>query len=312
MTPKKIESDLQAAFLSAYNIKNKSISFPENISVYNEDNNTYRLHIKSDYTSKNMQTNENAIDSWALILNRWLGKNIILDWDFPKNICDLHYQRFLYRINEFERYFNPLISLSQNAKNNLNDLRINENEEYYTNSPSKTNRNKPVKIPLKSEDDYEVFFLQNSQLFNSVLQGATKKHSFFRQLPVGLFKKEVFIPNAIFTHKKSAIDLISWDKDNLFIYELKKPNNKSIGIISELFFYTRFMSAVIKKQFLLPKKSNLQFSNIKSIKSYMLVKKDNIHPLIDKELLNFLNTKDLFFGVIFYEFNNNECSLTEL
>lgn len=312
ITTKKLNLELQKSYHRSTNKTNKSISFPGNIKVYDIGRDTLLVEIDESQVIKNMQENENSIDGWGLVLNRWLNKKIVLHWSVPKNIANLHYQRFLFRIKCFIKFFSPNISLSEEAILNLNDLRLSDNEIFHTNESTGTKRNLITKSILTTEHDYELFFYNNNNIFQTILNTTTSTHKFFRQFPIGLFKHKKATKNAVFTHKKSAIDLISCDTESLNIYELKKPKNKSIGIISELFFYTIFMMNIVDGKFVLPKGSSFNFSDIKRISSFMLVEQNDLHPLIDIELINIIKSKELNFGVIFYEIEGDNCVLTTM
>lgn len=69
------------------------------------------------------------------------------------------------------------------------------------------------------------------------------------------------------------------------------------------------MEYIIKSRFKLFNQELFDFTSINTVKAFMLLAKDKCHPLIDKILLNKLNTDKVEYGVIFYSFNGKECHL---
>lgn len=139
-------------------------------------------------------------------------------------------------------------------------------------------------------------------------QGATfcKKYGgkLYRQLPVCLFEGDKPInAKAIFTGKKSAIDLWSCNNRELNVFELKY-NNKMMGIITELFFYTNYMrdmfcrGKAINFKCQLPKENEPrgygQFAkaSFTKVNGYMLYDKGKLHQAITNEVIDLMNKAD--------------------
>ena len=79
-----------------------------------------------------------------------------------------------------------------------------------------------------------------------ILECATATHleNIFNQLPNGLFDSEIVESNRVFT--SGACDIWGLDADGYFcIFELKKKDNKPLGILSELFFYAAYAHEVL-------------------------------------------------------------------
>ncbi len=116
-----------------------------------------------------------------------------------------------------------------------------------------------------------------------------------RQLPVGVFHREIKAKNEVFPRRKSAVDIwgISKDHKTLNIFELKDSKNMKVGVISEIFFYVLLMEEIQKGTLKFGKtsKSRLKPENeipiTNKIKAYILAPR--LHPLIDKEILQMFN-----------------------
>ena len=123
-----------------------------------------------------------------------------------------------------------------------------------------------------------------------------------RQLPVGLFKDKKSVENSIFTGKKSAIDFWLLDGNEFNIYELK-ANNKMVGILTVIFFYSNYMRDVYWQnsletkqnvEILNPQKTDRSYNklcdgikNITKITGWILA--DEFHPLITEDVINIMN-----------------------
>jgi hypothetical protein len=65
----------------------------------------------------------------------------------------------------------------------------------------------------------------------------------FNQLPTGVFIDKIAAGNAVFSRGASAIDMWGVDKneETLHLIELKRGDNKGLGVIGETLFYTALM-----------------------------------------------------------------------
>src|ERR1035437_4638333 len=65
-------------------------------------NNDVEIHLSAAGLCLNMQSHESAFEGWALVLKVW-GKfdQVTLCWEKPEMIENGHYQRFLFRVQQF-------------------------------------------------------------------------------------------------------------------------------------------------------------------------------------------------------------------
>lgn len=210
--------------------------------------NNVTIHLSEDIVCCNMQVDASAFEGWALVLYHWGSfERVILSWNKPCDILNVHYQRFLFRIANFQKYNASWFSVSSGCVDYANDLKIQEDGIYLLNSPSKARHlQKPLSGYSEALLEYR-FVVDDLCLPLKALTGAKFLN---RQLPVGVFSEKVARHNEIFTRNKSAIDL--WginDTDDLLIFELKAMENNKIGIVSELFFYVCVVQWLIKGNF---------------------------------------------------------------
>ena len=239
-----------------------------------------------------MQTNGSAFEAWALALHVWLKTRIRLEWDIPKNLSprsegELHYQRFLYRMWRFH----DLFGRSEHPGGWLNVPDIDEAGHCrafkfvpsYINVPGE--RSKPLvtatsKREARAEAAFLDFFRQVGAPFN-----LTESE---RQIPVGLFEKKVPTGReAIFTGRKSAIDLMGVREDEVSVFELKAGANQSLGKLSELLFYVHLLRDAVgpgaRFKFAgtgQPYHIERWLEGCKSMKAILLVENDYFHPLL--------------------------------
>lgn len=276
---------------------NYRIKFPKNIGFEIEDKSLY-IKLLSSELVKNMQTDAAAFEAWALVLKCYLPKlihNVVIDWDpvYPKALKNgnasaekLHYNRFKYRLSKFLETY-PWTSIKEGLI--LDSIPGN----LICNCPKDEAADNDNRTTKDDEYDMECRYVKEN----------IANYDFINhQLPVGLFVNEVSSKdnNAYTTGKKGAIDIWAIKDATLYLFELKKNDNKKVGIISELMFYTNVISGIIKYEIKYadgPVKDNYRGFNdlytaiyekkIKEIRAIMLA--DSIHPLIKDGLIEFLN-----------------------
>lgn len=253
--------------------------------------NDAEMWILNDAVGKNMQEDKASFEGWALVLKRW-GKfdRVILGWDRPQYDPSMpesaHYQRFLFRVKSFLLDFKLWFSVSPKCQTLLNDLKIDDVNNYYLSPPY----NERANANLRGKEailEYQYSLGKWSELLRKI----TNADYLNRQLPVGVFYKPVSNKTKILPKNKSAIDIWGISKKNeLLIFELKADGNNKVGIITELYFYCCVMQSVRKGQFLYEKYDILNLSRISKtnkIIGYFLAPK--LHPLIDKALVDIIN-----------------------
>lgn len=275
----------------------------------------------------NMQANEAAFEGWALIIYTFFAKKrglkiqLALKEEALQEIQDYlemgkylglrgHYYRFLYRALKFSEQYSwfelekQLGDIVTSYENYLKSGRIFKNN--YPNGEKK-----PSTVWREDENHIEDLFSDIS--WQESIEGKKLCEKFgkpiFRQLPVGLFAEEKRTENAVFTGKKSAIDLWTCNDSSITIFELKWKN-KMLGIITELFFYCNYMRDMygagesISKYNFVSRKFDVRrirnrekyrgYYNICSrkfnkINGYMLYDKGNLHQAITKKVLEEMN-----------------------
>ncbi len=232
---------------------NSSIKFPSGI-ISTITGKTVQLLLTPDTILSNMQTDGSAFEGWALVIKRWTDyEKVILKWGKPENIDNQHYQRFLFRVIHFVKLFPLWVVVHDDCKVFILDSKIVQGWTYFVNVPT-INRTKPDPTTLKGESQLEALFL-----VDPTLKKITSAFTIDRQLPVGVFSTyPISTKYQIFTGKKSAIDL--WGltyEDKLLLFELKDHTNKSVGIVSELLFYSNIMRLLQNDIFTYPPTNQL-------------------------------------------------------
>jgi len=276
---------IKIAFNAEVGIPN-NIRLPRDIEFVISGNNV-EMKLLSDAAESNMQEDKAAFEGWALALKRYAKfDNVVLSWQRKrfdkKDNRNGHYQRFLFRVDNFSWDFKSWFSVKPSCLPYLKNLAIDDASTYYLNHPSK---DRSITIPQQKEGILE--FKYTFREWAKDLKDKTNAAFLDRQLPVGVFKKKVKEDNSIFTRGKSAIDIWGISKNNdLLLFELKADGNNKIGIITELYFYCCVMQRVQKGQFKYEKNDvpNLdKIEKTKKINAYFFA--PELHPLIDKRLV---------------------------
>lgn len=223
------------------------IGLPRDID-FSLQNGTLRVNILK--PAHNMQTNGSAFEGWIMPLKAGLPDkitNVVLDYisppDLPpqrygnEQIC--HYNRFLYRINNFMRLFPDWFSLEDSKSNEVSEFVRWLKQKRCILNHSLHDRISAIKTDRK-ERQIESWFAFEDGKERICEQWQIDQNNLFNQLPIGLFYKEISAKNAIFPRGAGAIDLWGVGKNGttLHIIELKCGDNINMGVISEVLFYT--------------------------------------------------------------------------
>lgn len=296
MTATNSNAVLAKQLRDAYNTTGRrKIGLPRSIK-FMIDGRTVQMYLDSSCVEANMQENRASFEGWALALKRWLPEHLSqveLSWDHLGDLSDPHYQRFLYRVKGFLELFKDWFKIAAANIHELSKLKTEEaGHVFYLNVASKPRTTDPIGQvdsligAMKSEHKLECFIVEHQKELCTLLD----IDKLDRQLPVGVFKDCVSRDPAhkIFTRGHSAIDI--WGVDNktktLFLFELKKHRNESLGILSELFFYSYVMADIQTGRFKF-RTTNIEIEQTDSIKAYILAPK--WHPLIDAVMLAMVN-----------------------
>lgn len=282
----------------------QSIGLPSRIEFkYDKDTKTVHMVMGKGIT-KNMQDNEAAFEGWALAIKANLEEivdKVVLSWNIDdepkvnKSIAWRHFNRFIYRVDTFERIYGSWFSVVN--KNSVWEERVKEYgwEQLILNEMGDRKEvfKEIDKYAVESEHDIEQVFVKHK---GKVLKKAIKDQfqielgDVGNQYPVGVFNNKVNKENAIFTGGKSAIDLYANGKDGSFnIFELKAEGNHMVGIVSELFFYSSLIRDVIKKNNNF-KTEKSELGNCEHVNAFFLVRR--LHPLITDKVMLMLNLPD--------------------
>jgi hypothetical protein len=212
----------------------RSILLPDHeLFQMSGDKEILHVYMKSGAVLRNMQENVASFEGWILALKAWgcIGK-AVLDWQEPMDKTDGNYQRFLYRVDRFRNLF-PWFSVVR--ENLLNDSKLLKTNKLVLNGPTRI-----AKVPDQHSREAEI---EKNLAESEWLKSEFHLVKTGRQFPVGLFTESVANKNKVFTGGKSAIDLVGIDKNSeLWVFELKAEGNQSLGILSELLFYTSMMA----------------------------------------------------------------------
>lgn len=240
----------------------------------------------------NMQDNEGAFESWAIVLRYYLSdiiEHVIIDWEVdierPKEGY-MHYNRFVYRLTKFIQNY-PWAKAAKSIPA----------------IPTIIACNVPSKDAAQLNDHVE-----NSEGWLECKYVNDNREHFDcidHQFPVGLFDTYVSRHTHFTTGSKSAIDIWSVKDNLLSIYELKIPSNQPLGIISELMFYTNVVSDLMAHRIIFEDSQKTKLAilrnfrsfsvfydlyssqSVKRIKAVMLA--DKLHLLLTPDLIQFIN-----------------------
>jgi len=265
-----------------------------------------------------MQTDDAAFEAWCLIVRHWISEfknsEFTLRWEKPLNgdENEPHYQRFLYRVDNFKKLFDWFKLDSYHNDILEQDSKIKKAKMLFLNRPGDKRRAPCITSIDKSfgeldENDIERMFscLDGPRKKLAIASGADAKTVSY-QLPVGIFQDKVTNKpkeNLITPSRKSAIDL--WaiggnDKKTLLIFELKKikgTSKNSVGALSELLFYAMTMSDVQNGLIGYEVQKNNKEQDIaciqrtKKIKAFLML--NNPHPLLSQNVFSAHNVKNI-------------------
>lgn len=259
---------------------------------YNKRTKDLTLLVKVKGLIANMQDDEAAFDSWAIAFKYYLKKDvktITIDWerDFSEGENGyLHFNRFVYRLAKFVQTYSwahsakPIPAIPTTLYCNI----------------GRTEDANIEKHSQESEGWLECKYVMDHSMDYDVIN---------HQFPVGIFHEKVSRTTHYTTGQKSAIDIWAIKDDCLFIFELKKPDNYGLGIISELMFYTNILDDILSHRIMYEESKNVEYAvkhdirgfkkfheayekgTINKIESIFLA--NNLHPLLSDGLIDFIN-----------------------
>lgn len=221
----------------------KGVKIPKTIEIKESDKEIKLILDITNVMEKNMQMPGNAFEGWLFILKKLeLGKKITLSLNGTLNNAEYlrkgHLCRFLYRVMKFEQQY-KWCNLSKELSDEVRRFRSFLSSDRFTNNIGSGEAGR--KTDHDEENAAEEWLASKKEL-KRVLKNVLDigDNPVYRQLPVGLFKNTVCEKNRVFTGGKSAIDLWTWNKNELNVVELK-TKNRMIGIVTEIFFYSNYV-----------------------------------------------------------------------
>lgn len=224
--------------------KIKNLKLPEKVEVKSEADNLI-IKLSKEGLVGNMQADASAFEGWAIAIKAIcpeIANQVEIQWVSPEGCSKIekrHYNRFLYRVIRFHDNFPDWVKirpLSDAAQEEMRSIAKElENREWVLNYPN-----------CEASEHAEKEEAQLERLLLKVLPGTYNN----QQLPMGLFYKEKKgkTDNERTPRSGSQIDLWSIDNNVFTVYELKKSDNKKIGIISELMFYVNIVTDLKDKK----------------------------------------------------------------
>ncbi len=265
------------------------------------------LHIclSSKGLTDNMQKNHCAFEGWAICLKANYPEHInkvIIEWK-PLDAASLsdteqgHYNRFLYRALKFKENYPNWVELNPEVGEDF----ASEISHWVLNYPLGISH-EPTSSNPESESRLERRLLPKMKDYFDIAD---------HQLPVGLFYEKVSESTSKTPRQGSQIDLWAYRKGRysskgcLFIFELKNNRNRSVGILSELMFYTNVMKDFVDRRINYPTEFLTQKKHFRSSGAlYDVVSKkevveiqgillaEHLHPFISWKALELLKSSN--------------------
>lgn len=249
---------------------------------------TLTLKLSKKGVCDNMQNDCSAFESWAFALKHYCARfvdAVVIDWEDPDTTNE-HFNRFIYRLTRFVQTYEwattnkPIPSMPSLL---------------YCSAPH-DNAAPKEEIEIGSEKWLEYEYVEKN---------VKRYDAIDHQLPIGLFEGIVTDTTHFTPGRGSQIDIWAIDSDTLRIFELKRPKNNKLGIISELMFYTNVVNDLLYHHILISeekakravKKGFRSFDKfyevyegkrrINQIQAVFLA--DELHPLINEDILKLIN-----------------------
>ncbi len=292
------------------------LKWPSGIS-WSKANDVITLRFNEDAIKKNMQTDDNAFESWILAMVA-LGKYdpffhcnySVTFYKLDKSHADAgdeervewqHYQRFLFRLNQFFELFGTQWFLL-----NDEDRKLAASSEYFK-YELKCNtggglRDIPpdmskIDMDKLSESQLEWFLSKHSKSdrFKNSIPKTFTTGEVYRQFPIGIFKQKVSKECSLFPSGKACIDLVAvgGDDTSFWIFELKKKGNKALGIVSELLFYVAIVGDIITGNIAVDRPKDTDCYNPQLLRDKTAINAcflaPDFHPLFLNSIIDILN-----------------------
>ena len=258
---------------------NIHIRLPKKLNFF-KSNEAIEIQLPVEYINGpdgNMQKDNGAFEPWSLALRMCHpDRNSILKWKCIDDVSP-QYRQFLYRVYKFSEVFSwfclepEQMSEVREIIANLKGCKVNQEG---SRSSDRSPQHKEAVIASEFASSW-------GRVGNLVFEKGLNY-----ELPLGLFKDNICEISRQFP--TARVDLWGVEKECLHIYELKRPDKKMAGIISQALFYGNFLNdIVIQHKFLYEGVHSSLFRNVKAIKVNLLV--NQLHPLVTQEMCTMLN-----------------------
>lgn len=222
--------------------------FPSGVELFGRASDV-EMHLVPEAASDNMQEDRAAFEAWSLALRMHCGVGQIqlsLSPDAP--LEGVHPNRLKYRLKVFRELFPHFISVEPQSA--WLSAPLTEDGELKINK-SYPRKAAPAVEPwtaMQAAKKNSEAWLENGLEVSASFRRAFNVTTVMRQWPIGVFRGAVKRVHELLPRHKSAIDLIAiGDGDApLFLFELKKADNRKAGIVGELLFYTAVMRDVLR------------------------------------------------------------------
>ena len=280
--------------------KSKFIRLPEEVIIEITDEGDCLIVLQvSNISNRGIRENGNAFEVWALAIYLSLGKRfrIVLDTDEQFELkeaeykCSQHFCKFLYRTMKFSEKYN-WFSLSDNLQRETDKFKDYLSKGIFTNSVPVGDARKES----SKECSAEAKLVIAGELANKLKgQFDVGNGPVYRQFPIGLYEKNVSEENKVFAEQKSAVNLWNINGEEFRIYELADWE-KSIGIVTEIFFFSNFIRDLLLDGGLFTLNSDMNGDRgyrdilsmkIKKVKAILL--SDRYHPVVSEEFVELMN-----------------------
>lgn len=249
---------------------------------------TLTLKLSEKGIHDNMQDNSAAFESWAMVLKYYCSafiNDVVIDWDYPEKESE-NFNRFIYRLTRFVQSYDWVTS----------GKHIPAMPSIICSSAPTNNTVTKEECSFGKEDWYECDFVERNTANYDIID---------HQLPVGLFDGKASDYSPFTPAGNSQIDIWALKGDEFSVFELKRPDNKKIGIISELMFYTNVICDLIHHSILIDEnKAKVAIDNkfrgfdkfyeiyngtrnVSKIRAVFLAEK--FHALFNEEILKLIN-----------------------
>ena len=228
-----------------------NVRLPRDVAIEGEGS-APRVMLLATALGTNMQTDAAAFEPWCLALRLAGAERVTLGWNGSLSPGG-QTNRFLHRVTHYRALFHAWFTVAAEQAPQVRDvldpsLDDDGRARWVLNTESEPRQEQCGRFALDASEHELELAIVNQPALSRAFRGAFRLRHVARQLPVGVFDRVITTELAVFTHRKSAIDLwgLSRDSSRLALFELKNEENVKAGALSELFFYATLLRQVQK------------------------------------------------------------------